>query len=96
MNPVLGSRRIELLDAHSTNDQTAVDATADACANGRPGQPIGEYRLFSVADVGAIMGCSDVTAAKIMKESGRCKQIHHRLYIFEDDLEAYLRMTGVA
>lgn len=95
MTPIPESSRIELLDARSTNKQAVVNATADAYVGYRPGQPIGEYRLFSVVDVGALLGCSDVTAAKIMRESGRCKQIHHRLYIFEDDLEAFLR-TGVA
>lgn len=46
-------------------------------------------RLLGVADVCAITGLSKVTASKLMKESGRCFQLHRRLYVLEGSLFRY-------
>ena len=55
------------------------------------GQPIGQSHLLNTGDVAAVMGCSRDTAIKLMKESGKIKRIHSRLYIFADDLEKYIK-----
>lgn len=46
-------------------------------------------RLLGVADVCAITGLGKVTASKLMKESGRCFQLHRRLYVLEASLFRY-------
>ncbi len=52
-------------------------------------------RILDVTDVQDIMGCSHLTARKMMKESGHCLRCHHRLYIFEADLVEHLRTLEV-
>ena len=48
-----------------------------------PAVHIGKERLLGVVDVCDITGLSPVTAAKLMRETGRCIRLHRRLYILE-------------
>lgn len=56
---------------------------------------IGRERLLGVPDVCEITGLADVTAAKLMKESGRCISLHRRLYVLESSFFAYLHEVEV-
>lgn len=56
---------------------------------------LGRERLLGVPDVCQITGLAEVTAAKLMKESGRCINLHRRLYVLESSFFAYLHEMEV-
>ena len=53
----------------------------------------GKERLLGVADVCEMTGLSPVTAATLMKETGRCIRIHRRLFVLEASFFDYLRQV---
>lgn len=69
--------------------------TPEAGANGTASSTLGRERLLGVPEVCAMTGLCPVTAAKLMKESGRCICIHRRLYLLESSFFNYLRELEV-
>lgn len=51
---------------------------------------LGRERLLDVPEVCKLTGLGEVTASKLMKETGRCLKLHSRLYVIESSFFAYL------
>lgn len=60
------------------------------------GQPLGNDRLLSIADVSEIMGFCPITASRFMKETGYAVTIRRRVFILESNLVKYIQSRGVA
>lgn len=54
-------------------------------------EPIEKQRILCTKEVAAYLGVCKVTAARIMRESGRAMRIGNRLLIQERYLREYLR-----
>lgn len=55
------------------------------------GMTLGRERLLGIEDVSDITGFGEVTASKLMKESGHSIRLHRRLYVLESSFFDYLR-----
>lgn len=56
---------------------------------------LGRERLLDVPEVCKLTGLGEVTASKLMKETGRCFKLHSRLYVIESSFFAYLHEMEV-
>lgn len=56
---------------------------------------IGREHLLGVPEICKITGLGEVTAAKLMKETGRCLKLHGRLYVIESSFFTYLHEMEV-
>lgn len=68
--------------------KAGVDAPATRVALGRE-------RLLGIEDVCDITGLGEVTASKLMKESGRAIRLHRRLYVLESSFFSFLHEKEV-
>lgn len=57
---------------------------------------LGRERLLSIEDVCDITGLGEVTASKLMRESGRAIRLHRRLYVLESSFYSYLHEMEVS
>lgn len=51
---------------------------------------LGRERLLGVPEICQITGLAEVTAAQLMRETGRCLKLHRRLYVLESSFFRYL------
>lgn len=58
-------------------------------------QQIGSERLLGIQDICALTGLKEVTAAKLMKESGKAIRLHRRLFVLDTSFFNYLREVEV-
>ena len=56
---------------------------------------LGRERLLDIPEVCRLTGLGEATAAKLMKETGRCLKLHSRLYVIESSFFAYLHEMEV-
>lgn len=56
---------------------------------------LGRERLLGIEDVCHITGLGEVTASKLMKESGRAIRLHRRLYVLESSFFSFLHEKEV-
>lgn len=52
---------------------------------------LGRERLLGIEDVCGLTGLGEVTASRLMKESGRAIRLHRRLYVLESSFFDFLR-----
>ena len=57
---------------------------------------LGRERLLSIPDICELTGLGEVTASKLMKETGCCLKLHRRLYVIESSFFAYLHQLEVS
>ena len=57
----------------------------------REPNPIEKHRLLATKEVAAYLGVCNVTASKVMRESGKAMRIGNRILIQERHLREYLR-----
>lgn len=60
-------------------------------SDGQTTEHIGDDRLLRIHDVQEILDVNEVTASRVMKESGRHIILHRKVYILESSLLAFLR-----
>lgn len=51
---------------------------------------LGKEALLGVPEICQMTGLCPVTAAKLMKETGKCLQLHRRLYVLESTFLNFL------
>lgn len=57
---------------------------------------LGRERLLGVPEVREITGLGEVTAAKLMRETGKCLYLHRHLYVLESSFFIYLHALEVS
>lgn len=57
---------------------------------------LGRERLLDIPEICKITGLGEVTASKLMKETGCCLKLHSRLYVLESSFFAYLHKLEVS
>lgn len=79
------------------SDSTFFDAGVNSSSTPSvPSIVLGRERLLGVPDICQLTGLGEVTASRLMKESGRCLKLHGRLYVIDTSFFAYLHsMEGV-
>lgn len=74
----------------------ATEAFAPNEANEAIGAAIGSDRLFGISDVARITGTCNVTASRIIDETGCGIILHRKKYILQSNLLKFFESQGVA
>ena len=85
----------EQTERNSTMLESPVQKAGVETPASSTGMTLGHERLLSIEDVRDITGLGEVTASKLMKESGRAIRLHRRLYVLESSFFSFLHEKEV-